>query len=544
MAYKGKFDRSQKQNNEAQNQIDESKELIVEPQDEFEEQHQIDDACNDIDETQDQIEKPHAKKKRRNLLPLWIFVLIIGICGFINSFERREYPVENAQTDPTVETVEMSTTAPIETEEPTIAPTTEPLETEPVTEPTAEETEPEETVPEETKPAPVVYNATVGAMGNLVMHKPIFNVSTYGSIVQQPDGSYNFESVFKYIKDNISEFDYAAVNLETTLAGTGNGYQYGGYPNFNCPDEIVVGLKDAGFDMLLTANDHSSDTGMIGFNRTLEVIRKEGLTSLGTYQSVDEKNWVVNDLNGVNVGMICYTWASGETSDGRPTLNGNTHVAQSGLCNYFYSKNLDAFYKEVGVYIAEMEAAGADATMMFIHWGGQYQSEPTKEQKEIAQKLCDMGIDVIVGSHPYIIQPIELIQSSVDPNHKTFCIYSTGNALSNYRSGSLDNIKTAHTEDGIMFYVVFEKVDDGDAEVSYVNVLPTWVNMRIDANGRREYNIIPLDVNEEDRWQDTFGLSDEELKKAKDSHKRTMDIVGEGLQSAHEYLIQQAHTWQ
>ena len=471
-------------------------------------------------------------KKRKSLLLFWIVVLIIGICGFVNSLERPEPPVNDAQTESTIEATETPTTAPIETTEVTVEPTTEP-----VTEPTAEPTE-VETEPTDPEPEPVVYEASIGAMGNLVMHKPLFDVYTYGSIVQQPDGTYNFESIFKYIDDDISKLDYAVVNLETTLSGKDNGYPYGGYPSFNCPDSIVTGVKDAGFDMLLTANNHSSDTEMAGYKRTLEVIRGEGVATLGTYLSAEEAKWTIKDINGVNVGMMCYTWASDATNDGRPSLNWNDYLSEPGLCNYFCSKNLDAFYEEVEQYVTEMKEAGADATMMFIHWGEEYRLSANEEQKEIAQRLCDMGIDVIVGSHPYVIQPIELIESTVDPNHKTVCIYSTGNAVSNLRGGSLTEIKTAHTEDGIVFSVTFEKVDDGEAYISDINVLPTWVNMHIE-NDRREYNILPLDMNKVDKWQEMFGLNDEIFKKAKDSYDRTMEIVGKGLDEVKNWVLDQ-----
>ena len=113
----------------------------------------------------------------------------------------------------------------------------------------------ETTLPE---PEHVIATATIGAMGDLLMHKPIFDDYTYNAAVQQPDGSYDFTSVFQYLAEYTSSLDYAVANLETTLCGERNGYAYDGYPLFNCPDEIVDGVKNAGFDMLLTANNHLS----------------------------------------------------------------------------------------------------------------------------------------------------------------------------------------------------------------------------------------------------------------------------------------------
>ena len=128
------------------------------------------------------------------------------------------------------------------------------------TTPTTVPTEPPTQPPTE-PPITKVATATVSSVGDMLMHSPIFN-ACYTS-----DGTYNFESVFRYFSDYISAADYAAGNLETTLAGTNNGYPYSGYPRFNCPDSIIDGMKDAGFDMILTANNHSYDTRTAGLLR-------------------------------------------------------------------------------------------------------------------------------------------------------------------------------------------------------------------------------------------------------------------------------------
>jgi poly-gamma-glutamate synthesis protein (capsule biosynthesis protein) len=473
-------------------------------------------------------EKPREKRKRPCLIPFWIVVLIIGIIGAVNSCDTNDYG-NNAHLNSTTAVTEASTSH----SEPWLINQTEVSTTEATGCPEATEgmTDPS------TKQDPIAYTASVGAMGDLLMHKPVFD-AYYHAAVYQTDGTYNFESVFKYIDDYVTTLDYAAVNLETTLCGTKNGYPYSGYPNFNCPDSIVTGIKDAGFDMLLTANNHSSDTGIFGYKRTLEVVREAGVATLGTHLTSDETKWAIQNINGIDIGMMCYTWALNETSDGRPSLNGNAYIPEVGLCNYFHSNNLDKFYKEVERYISEMKASGADATIMFIHWGEEYKTYANDDQKRIAQKLCDLGIDVIVGAHPHVIQPIDLIESTVDPEHKTVCIYSTGNAISNQRQGNISAIKTAHTEDGILFSVTFKKVDDGETYVTAIDVLPTWVNRFNNKNGRREYNIIPLDMEISTEWQEMFGLSDSAFKKAIASYERTMEIVGDGLLEVEEWIAE------
>ena len=414
--------------------------------------------------------------------------------------------------------------------------TQESIPGEEMTVPTEMETEPPTTVP---VPEHVVSTASIGSMGDLLMHKPIFDDTQYNAAVQQADGSYNFESVFRYLKDYIQELDYAAVNLETTLAGTDNGYGYSGYPHFNCPDDIVDGAKEAGFDMLLTANNHSYDTTLVGYKRTLEVARAAGFDTMGTYASADETKWFVKEINGIKVGMLCYTYANYDTEDGRPSLNGNNPISEAGLCNYFTYEDLYGFYDEVKGYMAEMEEAGAEATMMYIHWGVEYLTYANDHQKTIAQDLCDLGIDVIVGGHPHVVEPVELLSSRTDPEHKTVCLYSMGNAVSNQRLGNISYISTAHTEDGILFTVTFEKYSDGTVYLAGVEAIPTWVNMHTNGNGKTEYNILPLDYSRNAEWMSLFEINDHTFNACEKSYNRTMEIVGAGVEACQTWLAQE-----
>lgn len=459
--------------------------------------------------------KNNAPKKRTGCMVVLILLIIAMIAATVFMIKlcldvvNQEPPVrDNVGTTPII--------LPTQTEE-TEAPT-------------------ETTMPE---PEHVVSTATIGAMGDLLMHKTVFDDSQYNSAVQKSDGTYDFEPVFRYLGEYVSALDYAAINLETTLASNDNGYAYSGYPHFNCPDEIVDGVLDTGFDMLLTANNHSYDTTMVGYKRTLEVARAAGLETLGTYLSADETKWTIVEINGINVGMLCYTWANYDTEDGRPSLNGNAPIAETGLCNYFVNDKLDPFYAEVDGYLQEMEDAGAEATIMYIHWGVEYILSPNTNQQTIAQGLCDLGIDVIVGGHPHVVQPVALLSSNTDPEHKTVCIYSTGNAVSNQRLGNLDSIKTAHTEDGILFTVTFEKYSDGTVYLAGTDAIPTWVNMHNNSNGKTEYTILPLDYSRVEEWADMFEISETTLRAAQNSYDRTWALVGEGLAASQEYLDQQ-----
>ena len=438
--------------------------------------------------------------RKRNLLPPLIIVLavILAILVAVAIFLRVTEPSVEP-TDPTV------------TDAPTEPPTDPP--TEPPTEP----------------PVVKVSTATIGAVGDLLMHDGVRN-----SAYNKANDTFDFSYLFQYLAPYLSKIDYAAANLETTLCGLDNGYPYNGYPNFNCTDSLVDAAKNAGFDMLLTANNHSYDTGHVGFLRTLQVIRDKGLATLGTHLPEDEKNYVVRDINGIRIGMLCYTYNTSQTDAGVISLNGITLSAEdSKLVNSFNPNRLDSFYAKLEKELAEMKAAGVEATVVYIHWGEEYALSPNKTQTKIAQKLCDLGVDVIIGGHAHVIQPVELLTGTTDTAHKTLCLYSTGNIVSNQRKTNV--LASGHTEDGVLFSVTFAKYSDGTVVIESADLLPTWVNMHTDSSGNRRYDILPLDSSVAD-WQTVLGISSATQKLCRESYDRTMALVGSGMTAANNYF--------
>ena len=383
--------------------------------------------------------------------------------------------------------------------------------------------------PTETEaPTAPVSTATILSTGDLLMHKKVINSG------KQEDGSYDFESIFRYIAPYTGKADYAVANLETTLCGTDKGFAYSGNPKFNCPDALVDSARDAGFDMLLTANNHSMDTTIVGYKRTLEVVREKGLATLGTYLTADEQKWTMLDINGIKIGVMCFCYSDGFAPNGNPVLNYN-EVPEPGLLSYFTYDKLPEFYALAQTYLDEMKAAGVEATLVYMHWGEEYKLSANKDQQAMAQKLCDMGVDAIVGSHPHVLEPVDLLQSTTDPGHATVVLYSLGNAVSNQRKEEMTTLTTGETEDGALFSVTFAKYPDGTVCLDAVELIPTWVNMHANS-GKTEYNIIPLDVSIATQWQERFGLTDVQILNAKASLNRTNQIVSQGLEKVQSYL--------
>ncbi len=456
---------------------------------------------------------PRRRKRRPNYTPLIIVILaailaVLGIVALIVSQNDGQEPSASTAQTPAAST----------------APSAEqPQDTTGATDP--EPTEPE--VPQVTLQSTATFTAT----GDMLMHMPCVRPA------KQSDGSYDFTPYFENIKYYISAADYAVANLETTLAGTEAGYAYSGYPNFNCPDGIIPSLQSVGFDMLLTANNHTYDTQTTGFFRTQQVLQQYGLDYIGTKPDDQTNSFLVKDVNGIQVGMVCYTYETNSDPD-RVALNGGANMKdnEERLINTFLKDDPEGFAADLEQDITAMKAAGAEAIVLFIHWGEEYQTKENSQQRAMAQAACDLGVDVIVGGHPHVIQPMDLL-TSTDGGHNTVCLYSTGNALSNQRREHM-NLKTGHTEDGIYFTFTFAKYSDGTVLVDSVELLPTWIDLRTDSSGTKVYDILPLDTDIAD-WKTQFGLSDSKLASAQASYERTMKIVGAGLEEVNAYLAAQ-----
>ena len=460
--------------------------------------------------------KYEAPRKKNNLpliLILTVLVLAVVVTGvlLVRKFNTPDETIQDNQN-----TTESTTGG------------GEQLPSNPFDDPTEPPTDP---VPPE--PVTAVASATILSTGDILPHMGVTNSG------QQSDGSYDYENIFRYVAPFVTEADYSVANLETTLCGLDNGYKYSGYPNFNTPDEIAVGAMDAGFDMLLTANNHCYDTGMAGLSRTVTTVREIGLDTLGTMASADEPKYTIIEVNGIRIGMMCYTYETSDRSPDRPSLNGMITSEESlGMINSFDYDQLEKFYGEIQTHMENMDNEGVDAVVLYIHWGEEYQLSPNKNQTQIAQELCNLGIDVIIGGHPHVIQPMELLTSTVDENHKTVCLYSMGNFVSNQRLGLIDASKTAHTEDGMLFSLTFTRYSDGTVALTGVDIIPCWVNRHNNDDGKREYNVLPLVDSERENWREMYGLTDYTFGCCEDSYERTMELVGEGLTIVNDYLAQ------
>lgn len=353
----------------------------------------------------------------------------------------------------------------------------------------------------------------IGTVGDILIHSPIFR-----SVYDSASDSYDFNDIFKYVKDVYSSYDLMVADLEQPLGGKEKGYS--GFPLFNAPDSIADALKNNGVDLLLTANNHCYDQSSDGFYRTMSVLKEKQIDFIGTREK-ESKPYIIKDISGIKVGMINYTYETEALTDTTYVNGIPMNSETSPLLNSFNYNNLDKFYTEFKTNMDSMYADGADVIIAFMHWGEEYSLSANDYQKKIAQKLCDFGVDAIVGGHTHCIEPTDLITSQVS-GKQTPIIYSVGNQLSNQRKETLSKFSydSPYFEDGVIYEVSFTRKADGSVVLSDVSYTATWCNL-FDT----QYRIIPLD-DEHKSAVAHLGRTSE----MQNSLKRTKGLLDEGIE--------------
>ena len=374
----------------------------------------------------------------------------------------------------------------------------------------------------EIKPEP--KTATIINTGDILVHTPVLGGA------KTADGNYDFSAFFIESEKYFKAADYATVNFEVTLGGN-EKQRFDGYPMFNTPDSILDTIKSSGIDMVTTANNHCYDTGYDGLIRTAQQMKLNGIDFIGTKEFETDPTYLVKDINGIKIGMVAFTYENAAAA-GRKSINGNLVRAEANnLINSFSYERIEEFYTQAQSVVDGMKNNGAEAFVFYMHWGEEYQLTPNKWQKTIAQKLCNMGVDVIVGAHPHVVQPIELLHSE-DSQNTTVCIYSMGNSISNQRQELMDSCPSGHTEDGVLFSYTFTKDSDGVVSLTGVDVIPTWVNKYPGGSGY-QYTMYPLETAD---MANNYQFGAAALRKAMASFERTKKLVAPGLTECQKYL--------
>lgn len=282
----------------------------------------------------------------------------------------------------------------------------------------------------------------ISSVGDLMCHSQQFNEA------KTSDG-YDFTYVYSGIKPFLSSADIAFGNLETVTAGSEN--RFTGYPAFNTPVEYIEALRYAGFDVLTTSNNHSLDRGFTGVERTIDAIKELDLLHTGTFKTKeDRENILIAESKGIKIAVLAYTYGT----------NGIKTPAGKEFCVAYIDED------EMKKDIDKAKMLDIDKIAVFIHWGAEYQRTPNSFQKRITDFLFSEGVDMIFGSHPHVIQPMEI---RTDQGKTQFIIYSMGNFISNQRK--------KYTDSGVIVRIqLIKNQKTGETAINEINYIPTYVS--------------------------------------------------------------------
>ncbi|MBO2522767.1 MAG: capsular biosynthesis protein [Bacteroidetes bacterium] len=301
---------------------------------------------------------------------------------------------------------------------------------------------------------PREYHLSILIAGDFMQHGPQITAAL------QPDSSYNYDECFARVKPVIEDADVAIGNLEVTLGGK----PYAGYPQFRAPDEYLQAIVDAGIDIILTANNHCLDSGKHGLERTIMMMDSVGVPHIGTYVDEferDENYPYILEQNGIRVAILNFTYGTNGLAVEEPNI---VNMMDTAI---------------IAVDLITAKEVNPDVIIAIPHWGIEYQSLPSKEQRRMADWLIENGVNHVIGGHPHVAQPMELLNDG-----KNFVAYSLGNVISNQSK--------PNTYGGYMVRLDFVK-NDSLTMLSDCAYIPYWVSRPHDNGFTHNYRILPLD---------------------------------------------------
>lgn len=347
---------------------------------------------------------------------------------------------------------------------------------------------------------------TMTAIGDVMMHQ--WQI-TRG--YDEATDTFDYAESFTYVEPYLSQADFTFGNLETTFAGRYQGSNsdilgYADYPMFNAPEILGNNLQDVGIDMLATANNHSLDSGLQGVYSTLDYLDSIGMKHLGTARNEEEQQELcIVDVDGITFGFTCYTYGT----------NGIPVPESAPFCVNTLDTYEAANIQRMCETVKALDEAGVDIVMPIIHFGTEYREMPDSWQEMCVDRLFEAGADVIVGSHPHVVEPMEIREiTNPDGTTKTgYVIYSMGNFISSqrYESGIMKDI-------GLIMDMDFEK-SGGVTRLTGWRFAPTYVYWKDDVIG-----VVPVIEAYENRETYSF-LEEKDWVRIEDSYQKTIQTL-------------------
>jgi len=315
---------------------------------------------------------------------------------------------------------------------------------------------------------------------------------------------YNYDDVFKYIKPAISEADIAIANFEVTLAGP----PYMGYPRFSSPADLASACKNAGIDYLVTANNHAADRGNAGIISTISRLDSIGILHTGTFinhEDLASRSPLMIQRAGLSIALFNYTYGTNGINVPEPVI---VNIMDKDLITNDIKKAKDN---------------NADIVILFLHWGLEYDTIPSATQTELAEYFFSIGVDLLIGSHPHVLQKM-VWQKNITEGNDEIIVYSLGNFVSNQRKPDTDG--------GSMVRIEIA----GNADSSWITnagYYLTWVHVPIE-EGRKKYFILPCSEFEK---QSSFFSDSTDFQKMKDFIINSRNLLYKQNINISEYIF-------
>lgn len=346
----------------------------------------------------------------------------------------------------------------------------------------------------------VIPDTTIkmAVIGDIMCHN-----SNYFDAYNDSTGRYDFSYVFTDIKEELQSADITVGNLETTFAGPERGYT--SYPTFNTPEALANNLKEIGIDLLSTANNHSLDKGYSGLESTIAYLDQEGITHTGTFTSQESQNTVIiQNVNGINIAFLSFTYGT----NGIPVQEGKEY------CINLISDEL------ILSQLSLAKEQSPDLICVFMHWGDEYKLEPNAEQERLANLLFDNGVDIILGSHPHVLERMEkrtIIQSD-GTTKDGFLIYSLGN----FMSGQVKE----NTKDSIILNLTITKSGEtGVITIDSATYTPIYM-YKSATETIRKYKILDIEKTIDNFENGNPTVTQTEYEMLKKEYEKITSIVG------------------
>lgn len=358
-------------------------------------------------------------------------------------------------------------------------------------------------IAEESKKKPEIKKVKLKAFGDIMAHMAQIQYA-----YNKGGGEYDFSDQFTYLKDFVKDSDISIGNYETT---TNPDLPVAGFPRFNVPAAYLKDLKETGFDIVSTANNHSMDTELEGVFSTMEAAKEAGLDYVGSFKDKSDRI-LFKEVKGIKLAFLAYTYGC----NGRENLI----VPREEVENLGYLSDEDQIKKDIG----RAKAQGADFVIVYPHWGIEYQSMPNEAQITLGRKMIDWGADLVIGNHPHVVEPVEVYQA--EDGRKGLIAYALGNFISyqNY-----ENSKDIRVEHSLALEIDLEKdMTSGNKKIADVKLHPIWVGTYYNEYGILIKNHLTEDFLEGGKYYDL--VNENQRKRIQQAHDMTLEIANTGVE--------------